>query len=309
MPGIGIIANPHSQLNKRSPSGLSVLQTITGQKGIFTVTRDLDHLDETLKVYRDKKIEILAINGGDGTISQAITRMIAIYGKRQLPKIAVLRGGTMNLVAAQLGIDGSPAENLKVLLEKPLEDHSVEALDTLKIKDIYGFLYADQSSTAILEEFYRKKSGQLGAAWLAARMTGSFLRSGSLYRSLVKSAWVKARFKPEAANFEADVLGCFAGTINKLPFAIPFLTHARRSSGQFQTMAITCRPDRLLWYMPFLMLLQKEGESLGKVNVCCKEARLEYQGTVHYTIDGEIYSEPSGRLQIEAGPTLQFVKI
>lgn len=309
MPGIGIIANPHSQLNKRSPAGLGVLQSIAGQKGIFTITRDLDHLDETLKSYRDQRIELLAINGGDGTISQAITRMIAIYGKRKLPKLAVLRGGTMNLVAAQLGVEGTPTDILKTIIDRPVGDHEVEELDTLKINDVYGFLYADQSSTAILEEFYRKKSGHLGAAWLAARLTTSFIRGGRLYSSLVKSSSLKARFKPSDRDFQSEVLGCFAGTINKFPLAIPFLPLARRQPRHFQAMAVTCRSDRLLWYMPALMLLQKEGKSFGKVSVCCKEATLEYEGEVQYTIDGEIYSEPSGRLHIESGPALRFIKI
>jgi diacylglycerol kinase family enzyme len=308
MPGIGIIANPHSQLNKRSPAGLSALQAIAGQKGIFTVTRDLDHLDETLLDYRERKIKLLAINGGDGTVSQAITRMIAIYGKQQLPTLAVLGGGTMNLVASQLSMSGSPAEILKKIIASDPKDYTVETLETLKIKDVYGFLYADQSSTAILEEFYRKKSGQLGAVWLAAKITSSFIKSGSLFRSLVKPAHLQARFQPSGA-IDEEVLGCFAGTIHKFPLGIPFLPLARRYPGQFQMMAVTCKAERLLWYMPLLMFLQKEGEGFGKISLCCKEAELTYAGPVSYTIDGEIYSEPTGRLVIEAGPTLRFLMI
>ncbi len=116
MPGIGIIANPHSKLNKRSPHTLTLMAEAIGQKGVFTITRDLDHLDETLKSYKEQEISILGINGGDGSISQIITRMIAIYGSKPLPLLAVLRGGTMNLIASQLSISDGPVENIKKLV-------------------------------------------------------------------------------------------------------------------------------------------------------------------------------------------------
>ena len=310
MPGIGIIANPHSKLNKRSPQTLSLMAEAIGQKGIFTVTHDLDHLDETLKNYKAQEIAILGINGGDGTISQIITRMIGIYGSQPLPILAVLRGGTMNLIAAQLSIDNTPVENIKKLValvatEKTL---SIQRLSTLKINEIYGFLYADQSSTAILEEFYRKKSGHLGAVWLATRITSSFLLKGTLIQSVVKSHALKAHFKP-VGYLDRMVLGCFAGTITKFPLGFPFLPLARRYPNHFQVTAVTCKANALLWNLPMILLVQKEGRSIGKESFCVSEARLDYDGEAHFTVDGEIYQAPEGEILIEAGPSLRFLSI
>jgi len=310
MPGIGIIANPHSKLNKRSPQTLSLMADAIGQKGMFTVTRDLDHLDETLKRYKAQEISILGINGGDGSISQIITRMIAIYGPTPLPLFAVLRGGTMNLIASQLSITGGPVENLQklVALVESGKKLPTERLSTLKINAIYGFLYADQTSTAILEEFYRKKSGHLGAAWLATRLVGSFLVKGSLIQSVVRPHAIQARIKP-GGTLDRTVLGCFAGTITKFPMGLPFLPLARRYPNRFQVTAITCDAEALLWNLPLILMMQREGRSIGKETFCPREIDLQYEGEAHFTVDGEIYKAPSGAIHIEAGPALRFLTI
>jgi diacylglycerol kinase family enzyme len=310
MPGIGIIANPHSKLNKRSPHTLSLMAEAVGQNGVFTVTRDLDHLDETLKSYKEQDISIVGINGGDGSISQIITRMVSIYGDKPLPLFAVLRGGTMNLIASQLSITGSPVENIKKLVALAQSNKALptQRLSTLKINDIYGFLYADQSSTAILEEFYRKKSGHLGAAWLATKLTSSFLTKGPLIKSIVKSHPLTASFKP-TGKLDRMVLGCFAGTITKFPMGFPFLPLARRYPNHFQVTAVTSKADALLWNMPLILLLQREGRSIGKESFCVREARLQYDHEAHFTVDGEIYKAPRGDILIEAGPSLRFLSI
>ena len=310
MPGIGIIANPHSKLNKRSPQMLSLMAEELGHDGMFTVTRDLDHLDETLKRYRDEDISILGINGGDGSISQILTRMIAIYGDKPLPLLAALRGGTMNLIASQLGITEGPVENIRRLVVHYRSRNTLptQRLSTLKINDIYGFLYADQSATAMLEEFYRKKSGNLGAAWLATKLVSSFLVKGELIDRLVKPHPLLARFKP-AGYLDRPVLGCFAGTITKFPLGFPFLPLARRYPGHFQVTAITSSTENLLWNMAPILLLQREGRSIGKESFCVRHAVLSYQQAAHFTVDGEIYSAQDGRIQIEAGPSLRFVSL
>jgi diacylglycerol kinase family enzyme len=308
MPGIGIIANPHSKLNKRSPEELKLLQDVLGQKGIFSLSQDLAHLDRIIHEYKEKNIDIIGINGGDGSISRAISRIISIYGKDPLPQLCVLGGGTMNLVASQLGVRGSPHEVLRRLLEAVERPESLrhQKLATLKIGEIYGFLYADQSSTAILEEFYQKKNGHVGATWLSVRLINSFLLRGPLIKRVIRSHRLEATFKP-GGRLRSTALGSFAGTITKFPMGLQFLPLARERSGHFQVTVVTCPPEKLLWYMPAIMLQQKEGPASGKHSFCCEQANLRYEGSVHFTVDGEIYVNPTGSLKIEAGPELEFV--
>lgn len=310
MPGIGIIANPHSKLNKRSPVEIKRLQAMIGHHGVLSLSHDLTELDKIILSYRNENIDIIAINGGDGSISRVITRVIALYGEKPLPKFALLRGGTMNLVSAQLGIRGSPSEILQRLLTQ-LETGALpqsERLSTLKIGEIYGFLYADQSSTAILEEFYRNKNGHIGASWLCLKLIVSFLCRGALIRRVLRSKRLKASLRP-FGQFETNALGSVAGTITSFPMGLRFLPLAMAKPGYFQTTIVDCPAEKLLWQLPFIMLQQKEGSTASKHSFCCKEAHLHYEDELRFTVDGEIYLNKSGSILIETGPELEFLRI
>ena len=309
MPGIGIIANPHSKSNKRSMLEVRRMTGQLGQSDYITVTRDLEHLDETLKEYKRLALDWIGINGGDGTVSQVITRLIHLYGPQNCPAVLVLGGGTMNLVARQLGLIQRPHQILaEMKARQSATDRLVfERLMTLKVNGHFGFLYADQSSTAILEEYYLKKNGHAGAIWLSVRLVKSCLSKGSLIKKLVQKHRVELDFRPQG-RFEAETLGCFAASITKFPLDLPFLQNARRDKGFFQAMAVTCSPEKLLWYMPRLMLKHKDGPNDGLISYCSQCLFLDYKSTSHFTVDGEIYVADDGRISIESGPELLFLR-
>src|SRR5438128_2499711 len=102
MSGIGIITNPHAKLNKRNPSRTALLGYILGQQGQLEVTNSLEDLSRVACEFRDQRIGILAINGGDGTISRTLTAFIHEYDGLPLPKVVLLRGGTINVLAKNL---------------------------------------------------------------------------------------------------------------------------------------------------------------------------------------------------------------
>ena len=310
MPGIGIIANPHSKLNKRSPSEINRLRSIFGQKGIFCLSQTLAELDHILLDYKIKGIDIIGINGGDGSISRVISRTIAIYGDSPLPKFAILGGGTMNLVASELKICGSPSAVLARLVGH-LEAGTalkIERLATLKINDIYGFLYADQSSTAILEEFYRNKKSHFRAGWLTLRLVDSFFRQTAFIRSMIKPHDLNASVRP-GGQIKTQALGCFAGTIAAFPMGLRLLPFARDRAHHFQITIIDCPAEKLLWYLPLIMLQQKNGSATGRHSFCCQKAELGYNGEIHFTVDGEIYVQDKSSIVIETGPELEFLQI
>ena len=134
MSGIGIITNPHSKLNKRNPQRTALLGYILGEKGRLEVTNNLDDLGRVAREFKSKNIGILAINGGDGTICRTLTAFIQVYGNAPLPKVALLRGGTINVLANNLGIAGSPEQVLYRLVEvysneeKDFENEKIETV-------------------------------------------------------------------------------------------------------------------------------------------------------------------------------------
>jgi len=311
MSGIGIITNPHSKLNKRNPRLIESLRHQLGDNGTLFVTQSIEELNGIPEIFRPAGFDVLAICGGDGTISRTLSAFIRSYTPHHaLPPIVLLRGGTMNLIANEISQYGSPSQILRALIlrrQSSLE-LPIRKLRSLEIQKSYGFLYADGSNVAILEEFYRKKSGILGACWLAVRLVTSFLTKGPLTRSLIQPKNLQIQFD-QKRGLEFCSLGNLAGTISKIPLGFPLLPYAKEDLGHFQMTLITCPKEKLLWHLPRIVLQQKKGQGFGKFSICCEEIKLHGVENFPYTLDGEIYQSQSPKLLIRCGPLVEFLQI
>ena len=107
MAGIGLINNPNSRRNRRYPDKMWRLRDALGGIGYSVVTESIPALKATLSEFKADAIDILVVNGGDGTVHATLTELIHIYGSKPLPKIALLGGGTMNIVANAVTGKGS----------------------------------------------------------------------------------------------------------------------------------------------------------------------------------------------------------
>src|SRR6516165_1310510 len=112
VPGIGLITNPRSRVNQRDPGRALRLSYLVGRHGNAEATRSLDDLYRVCEEFKKERIDVLGISGGDGTLHHTLTAMIKTYADQPLPRIAILRGGTMNTVANSLGIKGETGKLL-----------------------------------------------------------------------------------------------------------------------------------------------------------------------------------------------------
>ena len=104
MSRIVVIVNPHSGKNKRNPHHIERFRQILGSKGTLIAPTSLDDLEVQLRSIKQEKIDVLCINGGDGTIHKNISILFQVYGDEPWPKLAILKGGTMNNIARNIGI-------------------------------------------------------------------------------------------------------------------------------------------------------------------------------------------------------------
>ena len=180
MPGIGIIANPHSKLNKRDPRRYKILSYIAGEQGNLKTTNNFNELEDAAREFYQKNISILAISGGDGTISRTLSVFIKIYGQKKLPQIAILGGGTINVLAKNLGQQNTPEKNLYKLIEKFSSGEKIKYTmkNCLQVDKVnYGFLFANGTTANFLNEYYKNKNNALGALMLILRLGVSSLYS------------------------------------------------------------------------------------------------------------------------------------
>lgn len=110
-----LIHNPNSRKNNHD--GVSFLQEARNLLGDLCIcTQHDEHLiDHIGELYR-KNIDVIALNGGDGTVSACLTVIAEVYPHDKLPSIIVIPSGNTNLIASDLGFKSRGIEMLKYLL-------------------------------------------------------------------------------------------------------------------------------------------------------------------------------------------------
>lgn len=309
MSGIGIITNPHSKLNKRNPERPALLGYILGEQGRLEITESLKDLSRAAEHFKNSKIEILAINGGDGTISQTLTAFINVYRDDPMPKIALLRGGTMNVISQSLGMTGSPERLLYRLVDGYSSEISwnISSLRTLLVRNQYGFLYADGIATTVLEEFYKRKSNAVGAIWLLAKIILSNLFNTSYSKRLIKAKKVDLSFEPMKTVLSENSLGVFAASIERMPLGARLFPEGQKDSSRFQFFSVRSKAKGLVYRLPLLMLKNQIQSNNNKYSDVCSSIEIKRDGPFPYTLDGELFTAEDGHLKIGLGPKLDFI--
>ena len=310
MPGIGIITNPHAKLNKQNPQRQELLSYIAGKAGKIKKTNTIRALRSAAAEFRDQSIDILAISGGDGTISKTLSTFIHTYQDKPLPSIAILGGGTINTLAENLSIKGPPEKNLYRLLElhASTQPPPVISRQCLKVENNYGFLFADGLCVQFLKTFYKKKTNALGATALVIKLLWSQLFSTSLFEKIVTQEFVSISSKKEI-EVAHNTCNTLCSTIKNMPLGIPFFLGIDVNKAFFECISITCKPRNLSWkYLP-KALIYSTSHKKEHLHFCSKKLTLTKEKPFFYTLDGELYETTSKILNIALGPKLTFILI
>jgi diacylglycerol kinase (ATP) len=308
MSGIGIIANPYSKSNKRDPGRSDLLGYILGQQGQLAVTRSIPHLYEVARSFKNSNIEVLAINGGDGTISQTLTAFHHVYRDEPLPRIYLLKGGTMNVLANNLGMRGSPERLLYQLVESFSAGRSPLSIKvpSLLVDDLVGFLFADGLACRFLEGFYQNKSNAFGAFMYTVRVAFSALFQSALSRQiLLDQSIILTPDSGPPINCKSGAI--MASTIRRLPFGIPFFHRVKKQSDAFEFMYLTKPASRLLRHLVPLILERRAGYTPTRYSQLAKSLAIDYGGPATFSLDGELVRLESSIVQIQRGPAVEFL--
>src|SRR5947209_8521699 len=123
---IVVFVNPRSRANRRNPRLATHFQAILGAGGTVLAPRTLGEVDAMAVTLRRSPPQVIAVHGGDGTLHHTLTALGRAWGEDPLPPLVLLAGGTMNVVAASLGMVERPDTFLTSVAEavrvgRPLE--------------------------------------------------------------------------------------------------------------------------------------------------------------------------------------------
>jgi diacylglycerol kinase family enzyme len=269
----------------------------------------LEQLAEEARRVVAESPSVIAIHGGDGTLHRTLSALVAAYGARALPPIAILPGGTMNVVASSLGIRVKP-ENL--LAELAAGERAGTAPSTihrhcLRVENDYGFVFGNGLLTNFLEEYYARGSyGARRAVWIVFRILLSVLTTGRYARRIFRRfrgrVWVDGSQLPRT-----QLTGIGAGTVSEIGFRLKL--HHRADDDPDRMGGIASHGGPLSLLLDVLDVRLGRGLSPKRATsfVATRLAIEPEDQESAYTLDGDLYMG-RGPLTVEVGPALEIVK-
>jgi diacylglycerol kinase family enzyme len=277
---------------------------------MVTTTTSLADLDRALERYRRAGIEFLGIHGGDGTIHHTLTAAIRAYGADPLPRVVLLRGGTMNTAASGLDIRGRRGAAHAIVA------HLVACVDagvpprvtrrrTVKVGDRHGLIFGNGVMYQFAKAYYDqgRPHGWSGAQ-LLSRAVMSALVGGPLARLLLLP--FTARVTADGETWPHTRFLCIAAA--SVPEAGYGFTPLPQAVDGLDRLAVTgfhTSPRGLVAELPRMYF--KTPLSAHRCTVTtARQLTITSDTPLGYTIDGELYLD-GPRMDISAGPELEIV--
>jgi hypothetical protein len=282
-----------------------------------------------------KRVKLVCIYGGDGTIQKILTETFRTLGGDH-PPIALVGGGTMNVTATWCGWDQSPERNFRHVVQDYLTDklftRDVPLLEIRQGSRLeYGFTYGVGTVIRILDVYEHSAKGKLSALKLAAKS--------------IIAAWApqwQPDLRPALEQMQAEITvdgeplphdhfgAVFCNiTSHVVRLVHPFTQDRSRETFYFLAFAATAR--ELGVRLPFLCrgMMPIDPKTLTKPVSTWTQVALAYLGkgslpldpryvnrTAHevevrskervFTIDGEILESTGEPMSIRIGPTLRL---
>jgi diacylglycerol kinase family enzyme len=312
MGGIGIVNNPRSRRNRRNP-GLAVrLRAQLDGEGEVADAATPEELDRAVERFRAARVDVVGVNGGDGTGHFVLTALARAYGSTPLPRLLLLRGGAMNTVAHGHGIRGGPEHILRDVLGKlrhgfPLRTTPRDLLGVSADGGAprYGFIFGTGAIiVGFLDAYYATgRPTPATAAALVARGVASSLFGGRFASSLTRRS--RLRVTTDGDEWEdGSFLAVAASSTPDAGFGFRAFERCGEQPGFFHAVGITGTVGQLARSLPRL----RRGAPWKRRVAQDEVARvLEVEGDApRFTVDGDLYPAVS-TIRVETGPAVEIV--
>lgn len=309
-PTVGVIYNPRSHRNLGADFDCGVCPHVH-----IAQPRERGQLPQALTEFAAKGIDLLVINGGDGTVRDVLTCGQAIFGD-DWPAIAVLPKGKTNALTVDLGVPedwglqdaidaldhGSRIYRRPITVARAEEPGSRVAGFILGAGAFTKSIQAGQSAHR-LGAF---NSMVVGVTGIWALLQSLFATRSNPWRRGAKMAiGLGAANAPMAHSGEGDPAMrqlLFASTLDRLPAGIrPF----GALKGGLKLVAVDQISRRTTALVPLILTgkLTKGLRERGIHQLAATQFSLSIDD--QFILDGEAF--PAGDYRIEQGPELAFV--
>lgn len=300
---IAVLANPHARRHRADPMLMSGYRGLDGVR--VHATRSLEELPGACAEIAAASPPVIAISGGDGTLSLGVSELRRAYGGRPLPPIAALPGGTMNMVAHSLGHASNPLRLLQTLASLPEEGRRLHRRDTLVVEGRSGFIFGLGLVTNFLEIYYDgPRTGPIKAAEVVAKGVVGVAKRNAYAKRMFRRQ--PGRLSIGGREIEAEWSAILVQTIENLGIGFRPMYRAHERPGAFHALATDLSAVQIVNHLAYIFRGKPWPTSRMHDVV---DARLVFTPPPEgcgYTLDGELYRSAAPIL-VEVGPAVEFV--
>lgn len=291
---IGILSNLTSLYNHKHPPAHKIISRVLGDEGFAIETEDKREIkDALLYLLKEKKINVLGLNGGDGTIHTTINTLIEL--NMDFPYFLFLNGGTYNIASRAMGTKGDPERTIAKFLrnqkQKEISQMPLKRVNILKIepegkKALYGLVYGSDVVANALELCSLMGSGYLGLLRLFLSGFYALLFNSEIWK---KEEW---RLTPSRQYIIMNgkridnIMGCVSSSVSLMLIKglIKSLSVKDNADG-FHTKAVrTLNKKKIITMLPHFL------EEMDHKYILTNEKCSEIITYGRFTLDGEIYN-------------------
>lgn len=299
---LGVLTNPTAHHNFRFPVTHHALEGELASELDAVRTATKAEIDDAVRfLVMDRGVNVLAINGGDGTIHSTINALVRMLGpdvdagRARLPRLVVLNGGTYNMASRAMGTKADPVTTVRRFLQRwsegPPGAIATRRMNLMELErpgrePMLGMVFGSQVIMNVLGLCDDLGSGYVGLAALLARGAVGTLLQTRFYR---ENRW---RLRPDDATAWLDhtrfgnVTAIAASTIDlKLVRGLVWALAVPAGSKGFAVRALRTRtPGEMVRLLPYLLwdlphpLIQSIPEARSVVT------------SGDFTLDGELYA-------------------
>ncbi len=318
---VAVLTNLASGANRLGKYRRYRLPDIVGERGLVLETETVEEIEGAVERLLSCGAELICLNGGDGTVQRTLTHLINALGEGsgEMPLLFPLRGGTLNVLADNLGLKGRPDRLARLAMGAAENDGALpwEPIPTLRlvresasgVEREYGFFFGNGALYRFDQVYYREtRGGPLAAAGLFLKCSAA----GVLKRTRYAGVFGASPMRVSIDGFEmpGDRFTIVLAMIFK-KVVLTFNPFREGAGGDFYALAtslpfgkMVSRLDRLLWVRGGEPPYPPDVYWNGKSSEVIIEAR---EG---YTLDGELIEpqEPY-RLTITRGPDVRVLRV
>lgn len=306
---IVVFVNPGSRANRKDPGCADRFARILGDVGRVAAPAGLDRLADEAGRAATEAPSLIAIHGGDGTLHRTLSALISAYQGQPLPPIAILTGGTMNVVASSLGIRAKPEDFLAELVADAREGKPPSTIRRrcLQVGDHYGFIFGNGLLSNFLEEYYARGAyGTWRAVWVVLHTVFSLLTTRRFAKRILRRfcglVTIDGTVLPRR-----QLTGIGVATVTEVGFKMKL--HHRADDDPDRMGGLAIHGGALSLLLDILDVRLGRGLSPKRATsfVADRLSIAPDAPETAYTLDGDLYTT-RGTLTVQVGPVLDIVK-